>query len=143
MARPSSRPFAKKPTVAAVDSALQTAQSTIQLPLHQETTQLCQGPVPPPAVLEHYDRLVSGTAARMFQLAEEESLHRRRLEDQANSANVATQAKQLEIADYQTRAVFRSDAMGQAAGLFVSVSCIVGSVFLALNGRELGTLGPQ
>lgn len=95
-----------------------------------------QGPVPPPEFLERYEALVPGTARRMLQVAEDEALHRRRLEDQANAANVGAQDKQLAIVDYQSRSVFRSDVLGQVAGLAVSLACIGGAVYLALNGRE-------
>lgn len=102
----------------------------------QQQTKIFQGPTPPPEVLERYDALVPGTAQRLFNLAVEESQHRRKLEDEANQANINAQQKQLEIADYQTRSVFRSDVIGQVAGGLVSLSCVAGSVFLASTGHD-------
>ncbi|MBB1630278.1 hypothetical protein A9975_05305 [Cupriavidus sp. UME77] len=64
-------------------------------------------------------------------------MHRRRLEAQALDANVASQKKQLEIADYQSRVVFKSDTIGQIAGVIVSAACIAGSVWLALSNHEV------
>ena len=39
-----------------------------------------QGPLPPPAILEHYDRIVPGAAARILVMAENQSKHRQVLE---------------------------------------------------------------
>ena len=38
------------------------------------------GPLPPPALLEHYERTLTGAADRIFTVAEEQSRHRRALE---------------------------------------------------------------
>lgn len=102
-----------------------------------QQTQLFQGPTPHPDIMERYDALVPGTAKRLFEQAEAESAHRRSLEQKANEANIAAQQKQLAIADYQSKATFRSDAIGQTFGLIVSLSCIVGAVFLAVSGKEI------
>ena len=96
-----------------------------------------QGPIPPPELIERYDALVPGTAKRLIDLAVEESLHRRAIESNTNQANIAAQRKQGEIASYQTRAVFRSDMLGQAAGAIVSLGCIGGAVYLGLNNHEV------
>lgn len=104
--------------------------------LQQTQTQVFQGPTPPPEVMERYEKLVPGIAERLFKLAEDESLHRRALEDQANKANIAAQDKQLEIAKLQSKAAFDSDSKGQSAGVFVSISCIVGAVFLSMYGHD-------
>lgn len=95
-----------------------------------------EGPLPAPEDLQRYEALTPGAAERIIRLAEDESAHRRRLEDRASAANVSAQAEQVTIVGYQTRAVFRSDAIGQAAGFIVSLACIAGAVYLALNGRE-------
>lgn len=131
---PQNKPPVQKKTAAAVNSAIGIQSGVV--PIQQQTTQLYQGPVPHPEILERFDNLVPGTAARMFQLAEDESKHRRELETRTNDANIAAQQKQLSIAEYQSRSVFRSDTIGQVAGVFVSLSCIVGAVYLALDGRE-------
>lgn len=95
-----------------------------------------EGPLPAPEDLRRYDLVSPGAAERIIRMAEEESGHRRRLEADAHAANIAAQEKQLGISDYQSRAVFRSDTIGQVAGLIVSVSCIAGAVFLAVSGRD-------
>lgn len=95
-----------------------------------------EGPLPPPEDLQRYEALTSGAAERIIRLAEDEAAHRRRLEDRASAANVSAQAEQVSTVGYQARAVFRSDAIGQVAGLAVSLACVAGAVYLALNGRE-------
>jgi fatty acid desaturase len=69
-------------------------------------------------------------------LAEEESLHRRDLEMKANDANISAQQYQLRIAEQQSRAVFRSDLLGQIAGFIVCLACIGAAVYLGLNGHD-------
>lgn len=89
------------------------------------------GPIPPPAILEQYDRLVPGAAERILQMAEAESRHRQVLEKQAQQANIENARRELEIADYQSRAAFHSDLIGQVFGLLVSLTCIAGAIYLA------------
>ncbi|MBI3903041.1 MAG: DUF2335 domain-containing protein [Nitrosomonadales bacterium] len=100
-------------------------------------TQVYQGPIPPPEVLRGFDQLVPGTAERLINLAENESTHRRQMEKQAMDANISAQQSQLRIGEYQSKAVFRSDTIGQAAGLVVSLACIAGAVYLGANGHEV------
>ena len=47
--------------------------------LHQRSIQF-SGPLPPPEILEKYDRVVPGAAERILRLAEEQSEHRKGLE---------------------------------------------------------------
>jgi uncharacterized membrane protein len=119
---------AKRPAITPIAAA-------ISGPTVQSQTQVYQGPVPHPSLLKQFDDIVPGTAARMIALAEDESRHRRHQEELVNSGNIAAQAKQLAIADYQTKAVFRSDMIGQIAGIAVSLSCIAGAVYLATQGQ--------
>lgn len=133
MARPQpAKHPVKSPTAAAVEAAV-SQPGAVQV---QHTTQVFEGPVPHPDLLARYDDLVPGTAQRMIQLAEDESLHRRKMEEQVNLGNVQAQAKQLEIADYQSRSVFRSDTIGQVAGALVSLSCVAGAIYLSVSGHE-------
>ena len=107
--------------------------------MHQQvvTTQVQQysGQIPPPDLLRSFDDLLPGTAKRLIQWAEEEQNHRRRLESGAQAANIDAQQRQISIAQYQSRGVFRSDIVGQVFGLVVCLSCISGAVLLALNGQ--------
>lgn len=108
-----------------------------QISITQRGTSVFQGPIPSPEVIERYDALVPGTAQRLIDLAIEESLHRRTIESDTNRANIAAQVKQGEIITYQTKAVFRSDMLGQVAGAVISVGCIGGAVYLGIGGHEV------
>ncbi len=105
------------------------AESAVHLLHHQ-------GPLPAPEDLHRYEALLPGAAERIMRLSEDEATHRRSLEDRASAANASAQAEQVASVAYQTRAVFRSDAIGQAAGLIVSLACVAAAVYLAGNGRE-------
>jgi uncharacterized membrane protein len=102
----------------------------------QTVTTHYQGIVPPPDILRGLDEVVPGAAARLIKLAEEESIHRRHLEMNANKANISAQQHQLRIADQQGKAVFRSDLIGQIAGLIVCLACIGAAIYLGLNGHD-------
>ncbi len=108
----------------------------------QTVTTHYQGVVPHPDILRGLDEVVPGTAARLVKLAEEESMHRRELEMKASEANISAQQYQLRIAEQQSKAVFRSDFIGQIAGLIVCLSCIGAALYLGLNGHDwlAGTL---
>jgi hypothetical protein len=69
-------------------------------------------------------------------LAIEESEHRRKMEELAMAANVQTQSRSVAIAEYQSKSVFRSDTISQFFGVVVTVSCVAGAVYLAVNGHE-------
>lgn len=46
------------------------------------------GPIPPPAHLEQYERILPGAAERILKMAEEQSAHRRSLEKQVIGSGV-------------------------------------------------------
>jgi uncharacterized membrane protein len=46
------------------------------------------GPLPPPAILEQYNNVVPGAAERILKMAEEQSNHRRSLEQKVISSDV-------------------------------------------------------
>lgn len=95
-----------------------------------------QGPLPAPDDLDRYNTLLPGAAERIIRMAEEESAHRRAIEDRTNRVNCDANAKQVETIGYQTRAVFKSDVIGQVAGLIVALTCIASAVYLSINGHE-------
>ena len=101
----------------------------------QNVSQSFEGPLPPPSLLKQYNDAVDGAAERILTMAEQESLHRRAQENAATQANIAAQQQQLQIARDQTRAVFRSDTIGQSLGFVVSLASVIGCVYLALNGQ--------
>jgi uncharacterized membrane protein len=95
-----------------------------------------QGPIPHPDILKGFDALVPGSAKTLIDLAMTESSHRRELESKALEANIFAQKKQLEITEYQNKAVFRTDLSGQILGAVTSLFCIVSAVYLIMNGHE-------
>ena len=54
--------------------AVEETQEHSAILLHQESAY--SGPIPPPAHIEHYERVLSGSANRIIRMAEEEQLHR-------------------------------------------------------------------
>jgi hypothetical protein len=46
------------------------------------------GPLPPPQVLEHYERVLPGSAQRLLTMAEEQSRHRMRQESRDHEADI-------------------------------------------------------
>lgn len=116
------------------------AQSVAQnFPQHQiagiKTTSY-QGPIPHPDILKGFDALVPGTAKELIDLAKSESVHRRDLESKALEANIFAQKKQLEIAEYQNKVVFRTDISGQTLGAITSIICVAASTYLVVSGHE-------
>jgi len=72
----------------------------------------------------------------MFDQAEQESVHRRTLEERTNDANILAQQKALDIEARKTDAIARSDLFGQIAGVIVAVSCISGAIWCGINDHE-------
>jgi uncharacterized membrane protein len=129
--------MSKKPALrpSAAAAASVAAQQPSLFTQQQVQTQIYQGAIPPPEILAGFDQLVPGTSQRLIELAISESEHRRDLEQRAMSANIANQQQQMAVATYQTHAVFRSDALGQVAGVVVSLCCVGGAVYLAVSGQ--------
>ena len=48
------------------------------------------GPLPPPSVIEGYERILPGSADRILTMAEVQGEHRRRIESQESRANIVT-----------------------------------------------------
>lgn len=120
--------------------AAAAAQHTLQGGNQQPVTVTAQiqkyaGAIPHPDILERFDEVIPGTAAKIIKWAEDEQQHRRAMESQAQAANIDAQARQVAIAEYQMRGVFRSDMVGQVFGLIVCVACIAGAIWLAVMGQ--------
>lgn len=100
-----------------------------------QVSQSFEGPIPPPAILQQYNAIVPDAAERILRMAEQENQHRQQQEDTALQANIAAQNRQLQLAEDQNRAVFRSDLFGQIMGFLVSAGCVAGSIYLASIGQ--------
>jgi uncharacterized membrane protein len=80
-----------------------------------------QGPLPPPAVLEAYERTLAGAADRIFTHAEEQGRHRRTAE-----------MRSLELG-------FRAEGRGQwLAAAIVMLGMILGAVLIAMSHEIWG-----
>ena len=86
------------------------------------------GILPPPAMLEHYDKIVPGSAERLIKMAENQSQHRMKLESQ----------------------VIHSDSRNSTIGVISALIITVGTLVLAgyaikmgqtLAGGVIGSLG--
>jgi uncharacterized membrane protein len=131
-------PIPKPPVANALAAAAQQSlpsHGQLQQQVLTTAVQQYSGQIPPPDLLRGFDELIPGTAARLIQWAEDEQAHRRSMEAEAQAANIDAQRHQLEIADRQSRSVFRSDILGQIFGFLVCAGCIAGAVALALNGQ--------
>jgi uncharacterized membrane protein len=82
---------------------------------HSVTTSYV-GPIPPPSMMREFDELVPGAAARILQLAEDQTRHRMSLEKLVVNSNN------------------RRAWCGLAAGLFVTLSAIGCGTYLVVNG---------
>jgi uncharacterized membrane protein len=94
----------------------------------QLTQQTFQGPVPPPVILEGYERIHPGATNRIFTMAESEQAHRHALEVAATNANIAAQEKQIAIAEQKAKSETLSDRIGQFTGfsaVLISMGCAV------------------
>ena len=83
------------------------------------TTIAIQSPLPPPAILEHYERILPGAAERILRLAELQAGHRRHLETTVVEADA------------------RRATSGQVLGFILALSTIVGGFVLIRVGRSL------
>jgi uncharacterized membrane protein len=80
-----------------------------------------QGPLPPPALLEAYERTLPGAADRIFTHAEEQGRHRR-----------AAETRSLEL-------LFRAEARGQwLAAAIVMLGMILGAALIATSHEVWG-----
>jgi uncharacterized membrane protein len=84
------------------------------------------GPLPPPELLGHYEKLCPGSSDRIIRLAEEEALHRRSIE-QSIARTEIEQAKR--DSDESGR--------GQICALLITLAAIGAGAYTALAGHEI------
>jgi len=99
----------------------QSNPTTVQLEHHQLTF---SGPLPPPEILECYDRLTPGFAERILVMAEKEQKHRHSCEDKAL-------AQELDNHKARNKEVER----GQRLGLLIGLAAIGCGTWLAYAGN--------
>lgn len=70
---PERQPSRASPSATEAGSAVKITAS--------QSTEIFSGPIPPPEILEAYERVVKGSANRILTMAEEQSKHRKKLEE--------------------------------------------------------------
>lgn len=93
------------------------------------------GPLPPPGILEHYEKICPGTATRIMDSAHAESVHRQKLEAKALDANIEAMRKQFDEA-----------RLGQIFALIIALAFVIVGGYVSLHGQPwsgtiLGSIG--
>lgn len=106
-----------------------------------ETKIVKSGPLPDPATLEQYEQLVPGAAQRIIAMAEREQAHRHQLAESEQRADIRHRDEVLAAQDGATKAVFRSDALGQVLGALIAAGCVGGAIYnTAIGGPVMATI---
>jgi uncharacterized membrane protein len=95
------------------------AQSPTQFVIQQQSF---IGPIPPPQIMEAYERILPGSADRILRMAEKQSDHRQGLERQVVAGNVSAQTR------------------GQRYAGGLSALLFGGGIYLLANGIQIGGL---
>lgn len=127
-----SRP--KKDLINSAAQAVATVPHAIQIST-QIAMQQQSGPFPPPEILQKYDQIHPGLASQIITMANEETVHRRKME-----------AEVLAIQKRDQVSYRFSELVGQCFGLIIGLAAIGGSVYEAAHGAQvaasfLGTAG--
>jgi uncharacterized membrane protein len=86
------------------------------------SAQSYSAPLPPPSMLEGYERALPGAAERIFVWVEGQSAHRQSLEKQRLDAEI------------------KAEARGQHYGLAISLTVIAAGCILIWNGKDIAGL---
>jgi len=106
----------------AINKALakQAAQrSSNQTITHIQQQASFQGPLPPPAMLQHYDQIIPGAAARIISMWEMQASHRQELEKQVVASAI------------------QDSKRGLILGFIVSLVAILAGTFCIMNGHAV------
>ena len=82
------------------------------------------GPLPPPGILEQYEKICPGTAQRIIDAAHAEGLHRQKLESQSLDANIEAMRRQ-----------FAEARLGQVFALIIAITFVVVGGYVAIKGQ--------
>lgn len=103
-----------------------------------EQTHTYSGPVPPPDVLQGFERIAPGTAQRLIDMAVDESKHRREIELAALRANIEAQKNQQTVTDLQAKAEVSINRVGMWAGIILAFTCVGGAIYIAPISWQVG-----
>lgn len=73
------------------------------------------GPLPPPAALEHFDRIIPGGGDRILRMVEQEQSHRLAIEQMSTDANIKSH--------------WRGQWLGAAIGVTAILAAVINSYF--------------
>lgn len=88
-----------------------------------------QGPLPPPDLLDQYERIDPGAAKAIIEMAQRQAEHRQTLELEAQRADIQARDRQLEIENDRIQGVLLNDRLGVILGWTVAAACTVGAVW--------------
>lgn len=77
-----------------------------------------RGPLPPPQILEEYDKIVPGSAERILKMAEEQQKHRFKIENKVATIESIT------------------SICGIVAGFILGMTTVIGGIVVAMSGKE-------
>jgi len=78
-------------------------------------------PLPPPNILEHYERVCPGASDRIIGMAESEAEHRRGIENRAVDADIEAMRRQ-----------FSEARLGQVFAFLISIAFIVAGTYVVV-----------
>lgn len=81
--------------------------------------QLYSGPIPPANELDKYEKILPGAADRIMKMAEEQSAHRRKMENKMLEANV------------------KAERTGQIFGFVIFIAALVAGIILMIIGKDV------
>jgi len=84
------------------------------------------GPLPPPQILEHYEKIIPGLANRIVNMAEEQGRHRRKMEGKIIEA---------QILDSKEERIERR--IGQILGFMIGFIALLISAYISINGSPI------
>ena len=88
------------------------------------------GPLPPPGMLEQYDKICPGAATRIIDAAYEEGVHRHAVENKALDANIEAMRRQ-----------FAEARVGQVFALIIAIAFVIVGGYVSIRGQPVsGTI---
>ena len=82
------------------------------------------GPLPPPGILEQYDKICPGAATRIIDAAYAEGLHRQALESRTLDANIEAMRRQYDEA-----------RLGQVFALIIALAFVIVGAYVSVHGQ--------
>jgi uncharacterized membrane protein len=90
------------------------------------------GPIPPPDVMEEYNRVLPGAAERILAMAENQLAHRQRVE----RLSAELESKKLDEAARESGRAFRDSILNRMLSFMTAVAFLATSIFMIHSGLE-------